>query len=156
MVPACISVMHSQDCQITTLREGMLRKLKDSTSKFVKLAQYQIQAETAKCPDMQQLIKYIIQGWPTKQQDVVQQLQAYNTFKEEMSVIDGLVFKGERIVIPYNLQSKALQAIHRSHMGIQKTLDRSKGCFYWSGISKDITNVCETCEECLKYAQGTS
>ena len=37
-------------------------------------------------------------------------------------------------------------------MGIQKMLDRSKGCFYWSGISKDITHVCETCEECLKYA----
>ena len=68
-----------------------------------------------------------------------------------MSVIDGLVFKGERIIIPITLQGKALQAIHRSHMGIQKTLDRSKGCFYWSGISKDITHVCETCEECLKY-----
>ena len=69
-----------------------------------------------------------------------------------MSVIDGLIFKGERIVIPTALQAKALRAIHRSHMGIQKILDRSKGCFYWSGISKDITHVCETCEECLKYA----
>ena len=38
-------------------------------------------------------------------------------------------------------------------MGIQKTLDRSKGCFYWPGISKDITNVCETCEDCLKYSK---
>ena len=90
----------------------------------------QIQAETAKDPDMQQLIKYIIEGWPTRQQDVIQQLQSYHTFKEEMSVIDGLVFKGERIIIPTALQDKALQAIHRSHMGIQKTLDRSKGCFY--------------------------
>ena len=71
-----------------------------------------------------------------------------------MSVIDGLIFKGERIVMPTALQAKALQAIHRSHMGIQKTLDRSKGCFYWSGISKDITHVCETCEECLKYAKN--
>ena len=69
-----------------------------------------------------------------------------------MSVIDGLVFKGERIIIPTALQGKALQAIHRSHMGIQKILDRFKGCFYWSGISNDITHVCETCEECLKYA----
>ena len=101
---------------------------------------------------MQQLIKYIIEGWPTRQQDVIQQLQSYHTFKEEMSVIDGLVFKGERIIIPIALQDKALKAIHRSHMGIQKTLDRSKGCFYWSGISKDITHICETCEECLKYA----
>ena len=112
----------------------------------------QIQAETARDPDMQQLIKYIIEGWPTRQQDVIQQLQSYHTFKEEMSVIDGLVFKGERIIIPIALQDKALQAIHRSHMGIQKTLDRSKGCFYCSGISKDITHVCKTCEECLKYA----
>ena len=71
-----------------------------------------------------------------------------------MSVIDGLVFKGERIIIPIALQDKALQAIHRSHMGIQKTLDRSKGCFYWSGISKDITHVCETCEECLNMPTG--
>ena len=112
----------------------------------------QIQAETARDPDMQQLIKYIIECWPNRQQDVIQQLQSYHTFKEEMSVIDGLVFKGERIIIPTALQGKALQAIHRSHMGIQKTLDRSKGCFYLSGISKDITHVCETCEECLKYA----
>ena len=112
----------------------------------------QIQAETANDPEMQQLIKYIMQGWPSRQQDCVQQLQSYHTFKEELSVIDGLVFKGERIVIPTTLQSKVLQAIHRSHMGIQKTLDRSKGCFYWSGISRDITHVCETCEECLKHA----
>ena len=111
-----------------------------------------IQQETANDPIMQQLIKYIIEGWPAKQQDVIQQLQSYHTFKEEMSVTDGLIFKGERIVIPNNLQAKALETIHRSHMGIQKTLDRSKGCFYWSGISKDITHVCETCEECLKYA----
>ena len=72
-----------------------------------------------------------------------------------MLVIDGLVFKGERIIIPTALQNKALQAIHRSHMGIQKTLDRSKGCFYWSGISKDITLVCETCEECQQATKRT-
>ena len=112
----------------------------------------QIQAETAKDQDMQKLIKYIIEAWLTRQQDCVQQLQSYHTFKEEMSVIDGQVFKDERIVIPTPLQDKALQAIHRSHMAIQKTLDRSKGCFYWSGISKDITHVCKTYKECLKYA----
>ena len=112
----------------------------------------QIQAETAKDQDMQRLIKYIIEGWLTRQQDCVQQLESYQTFKEEMSVIDCPVFKDERIVIPTILQDKALQAIHRSHMAIQKTLDMSKGCFYWSRISKDITHVCKTYKECLKYA----
>ena len=82
----------------------------------------QIQAETAKDPIMQQLIKYISEGWPARQQDVIQQLQSYQSFKEEMSVIDGLIFKGERIIIPIALQAKALRAIHRSHMGIKKNI----------------------------------
>ena len=67
---------------------------------------------------MQRLIKCIIEGWPTRQQDCVQQLQSYHIFKEEMSVIDGLVFKGERIVIPASLQQKALQVIQAVSIGL--------------------------------------
>ena len=37
MYPACVSVMRFQGYHITTLREGMLRKSKGSTYKFVKL-----------------------------------------------------------------------------------------------------------------------
>ena len=94
----------------------------------------QVKQETAEDPDLQQLIKYIIEGWPAKQQDCLDQLKGYHTFKEEMSVIDGLIFKGERLIMPKSLRSKAWDVIHRSHMGITKTLDRAKGCFYWSGI----------------------
>ena len=113
----------------------------------------QVKHETAEDPELQQLIKYIIQGWPTKQQDYMAQLKGYHTFKEEMSVIDGLIFKGERLVMPRSLRSKALDVIHRSHMGISKTLDRAKGCFYWSEISKDIEHICSTCEACLKESK---
>ena len=108
----------------------------------------QVKQETAEDPDLQQLIRYIIEGWSTKQQDCLAQLKGYHTFKEEMSVIDGLIFKGERLIMPKSLRSKALDVIHRSHMGITKTLDRAKGCFYWSGISKDIEHICSTCESC--------
>ena len=113
----------------------------------------QVKQETAEDPDLQQLIKYIIEGWPVKQQDCLDQLKGYHTFKEEMSVIDGLIFKGERLIMPKSLRSKALDVIHRSHMGITKTLDRAKGCFYWSGISKDIEHICSTCESCLKESK---
>ena len=86
----------------------------------------QVKQETAEDPELQQLIKYIIEGWPVKQQDCLDQLKGYHTFKEEMSVIDGLIFKGERLIMPKSLRSKALDVIHRSHMGITKTLDRVK------------------------------
>ena len=70
-----------------------------------------------------------------------------------MSALDGLVFKGERLVIPKTLRPKALEVIHRSHTGITKTLDRAKGCFYWFGISKDIEQACGTCEQYLEESK---
>ena len=139
----CTSLMHFQDFSDHKTKKGNVQEIKGLSIQICEVSPVQsnltinqIQAETAKDPDMQRLIKCIIEGWPTRQQDCVQQLQSYHTFKEEMSVIDGLVFKGERIVIPASLQQKALPG--------------HSGCFYWSGISKDITHVCETCEECLK------
>ena len=71
-------------------------------------------------PLMQQLIKYIIEGWPARQQDVIQQLQSYRTFKEEMSVTDGLIFKGESLKVIWNYNPKALETIHRVTHGYPK------------------------------------
>ena len=71
-----------------------------------------------------------------------------------MSCVDGLIFKGERLIMPKTLRKKALDVIHRSHMGITKTLERAKGCFYWSGISKDIEHICSTCEPCLRESKS--
>ena len=35
-----------------------------------------------------------------------------------MSVVDGLAFKGQRLVVPTTLREKVLAVLHRAHMGI--------------------------------------
>ena len=47
----------------------------------------------------------------------MEQLRSYFNFKEEISFIDGLLFKGNRLIVPKALRNKTLEVLHRSHMG---------------------------------------
>ena len=113
----------------------------------------QLREHTSRDLVLQQLVEYVMKGWPKMQKDCIEQLRPYHTFKEEISTIDGLLFKGQRLIVPSALRSKVLQVLHRSHMDITKTLDRARSTFFWLGISKDIENVIGNCEVCHKYAK---
>ena len=59
--------------------------------------------------DMMALLKYTItHGWPHTVQELPKELQAYWTFREEMTVEDGLILKATRIVIPPSMRELTL------------------------------------------------
>ena len=124
-------------CDITSVRNVTLDQFKDHTDMD---------------EDFRLLKMYVMHGWPSAQQDCVEQLRSYYTFKEEISFIDGLLFKGNRVIVPKALRNKTLEVLHRSHMGIVKTQERARTSFYWPGLNKAIKDICQTCETCLQYA----
>ena len=73
----------------------------------------QLREHTSKDQVMQQLLEYVMKEWPRMQKDCIEQLRAYHTFKEEISTIDGLLFKGRRLIVPSALRSKVLQVLLR-------------------------------------------
>ena len=93
----------------------------------------QFKEHTASDEDFKLLKMYVMHGWPSAQQDCVEQLRSYFTFKEEISFTDGLLFKGNRLIVPKALKNKTLEVLHRSHMGITKTQERARTSFYWPG-----------------------
>ena len=95
---------------------------------------------------------YVMHGWPSTERDCAEMVQPYFTFKEEISFIDGMLFKGQRLIVPNALRYKTLQVLHRPHMGVTKTLARARTAFYWPGISVAIKDICLKCETCLKYS----
>ena len=113
----------------------------------------QFREHTTKDLVLQQLKDYVMQGWPKHQKDCLEQLRPFHTFKEEISTIDGLLFKGQKLIVPAVLKSKVLQILHRSHMGVTKTQERARSTFFWVFISKDIEQVIGNCEICNKYAK---
>jgi len=75
----------------------------------------------------------------------------YFNMRDEMSVQDGLIFKGERVVVPKAARGELLRRIHNSHLGVYGCLKRARECLYWPGMTNDIKNHVSTCEACREY-----
>ena len=54
--------------------------------------------------------------------EVRQDIQLYWTSCDDMTVVNGIVLKGRRLVVSTFLQQQALEGFHSNHMGIEKTL----------------------------------
>ena len=98
------------------------------------------------------LLKTVIQtGWPDTKEEVPVSIQGYFHFGDELSVQDGLVLKGERLVVPQSMREEIKQKLHQSHLGIQGCLRRGKEVVYWPGMNKDIEDFISSCSVCKSY-----
>ena len=101
------------------------------------------------------MLKAVIQkGWPEHKSNVPSIISPYFNMRDEMSIQDGLIFKGERVVVPRASRSELLRGIHSSHLGVNGCLNRARECLYWPGMTADIKNYVSTCEACRVYEQG--
>ena len=77
-------------------------------------------------------------GWPCERKMVPQELHPYWNFREDLSVEEGLVTKGFRLLIPSTLHRKVLEQIHEGHQGMEKCMLKARESMFWPGISDDI------------------
>ena len=68
----------------------------------------------------------IMQGWPKSIKQVPSELQPFWTFREELTVEDGLILMGTRIVIPNKQHKAILKLLHKGHLGLNKCKLRAK------------------------------
>ena len=55
-----------------------------------------------------------------------------------ISLQDGLIFKGERVVVPKAAKSGLLKSIHNSHLvGVNGCLNIARDCLYWPGMTEE-------------------
>ena len=67
------------------------------------------------------LLKHTIKkGWPSTIKEVPNVLQTYWTFREELTIEDGIVMKGTWIVIPTKKHGAILKLIHEGHLGLNE------------------------------------
>ena len=101
------------------------------------------------------ILKHIIhQGWPKTVKEVTQEIQKYWTFHEELTIEDGLILKGTRIVIPDEKGEQILQQIHKGHLGLKKCQMHAKEMVYWPGLNDQLEQLILNCQLCLKYSKS--
>ena len=76
----------------------------------------QFQIETEKDNQLQMLIQVVKEGWPDKKVDVNEDIKIFWPFRHEITMIDGLIFKGWKLIIPRTLRNDMLDLVHKSHL----------------------------------------
>ena len=72
--------------------------------------------------DILALLKQVItQGWPGNIKEVPGELQPNWTFREVLTIEDGLILKGTRIVIQNKKCEAILKLLHEGHLGLTST-----------------------------------
>ena len=87
-------------------------------------------------------------GWPERQ-CVKGAIKPYYQFSGELSVQQGLLLKGTRLVIPTTMRLDILD-IHEDHLGITKRRERTKRSVWWPGLSKQLGDMIQNCSVCTK------
>ena len=103
---------------------------------------------------LQDLKDTVMKGWPRYKRNTPLSIRPYWPIREEINVREEMLFRGDRIIIPYKMRSEMLDIIHESHLGIAKCKARANQVVYWPGMSKDIEEKVEKCSTCLTYRQS--
>lgn len=82
-------------------------------------------------------------------------VNAYYTYRDELCVVNGILLRGERIVIPTVLRKEILARLHEGHLGVEKIKSIARNSVFWPNISVDIDRIVSECSICqsFKYNQ---
>ena len=82
--------------------------------------------ETSKDSTLTLLRCYFHMGWPNDCRMLPQELHTFWNYREDLSMENGLITKGARLLIPSTLRKKVLEQIHDGHLGIEKCMLKAR------------------------------
>ncbi|KAK3921048.1 hypothetical protein KUF71_010263 [Frankliniella fusca] len=83
------------------------------------LSAEQVAAETAKDPVLLHVMKWTVEGWPTRSPEG--EFTEYFKKKDAITTSRGCLLWGCRIIVPRTLQDAAMRHLHAAHMGVVRT-----------------------------------
>ncbi len=131
----------SDEFEVNVLESGQI-----SETMFEKLVE-----ETKKDAELQQLHRVVMDGWPQTKPETPLEIRPYWSYRDEISGYDGLMFKGDRVIVPQVLRPEMLDRIHAAHLGIEKCKARARGSVFWPGMNSAIDEMVSECRTCLQF-----
>uniref|UniRef100_A0A8C6PID5 Gypsy retrotransposon integrase-like protein 1 n=1 Tax=Nothobranchius furzeri TaxID=105023 RepID=A0A8C6PID5_NOTFU len=93
------------------------------------------------------------EGWPTH--GVTEPtLKLYWSERAFLTVQDGLLPKGQRLVIPAVMRNDLLSRLHMGHQGVVKCRERARQSVWWPGLSQQLNELVLTCRTCCQERQN--
>ncbi|XP_052785334.1 uncharacterized protein K02A2.6-like [Mya arenaria] len=112
--------------------------------------QEKIRAATQLDPTLAIVIEQIKCGWISK--ETPPEAKPYFNIRDELSVENNIIFRGERCVIPRCMRRDILDQIH-THIGVEGCLNRARQCVFWPNMTSEIKDFIGKCEACQSFAR---
>jgi transposase InsO family protein len=110
-----------------------------------------VKLETTSYQELMMLKTIVHEGWPTSIKEVPQVLKPYWCYRDEISIENGILMKGQRIIIPLTLQAEILGKLHAAHQGAEKTKLRARTSVFWRKMNEDIDRITKSCRTCQEF-----
>ena len=100
---------------------------------------------TRRDPSLAPFIQALQQGWPEESNP---SLASYFSRRSELSLFNGCILWGSRVVVPENGQKAVLEELHVGHPGMSRMKSLSRMFVWWPGLDADIEETVRCCSSC--------
>ena len=95
----------------------------------------QIKEAQEEDPVCRQIKTYCLHGWPDNH-SLNDAMKPYWLSRDELSVMQDILLKASRILVPSSMHLEILDNIHEGHQGITKCHQWTKSSVWWPGLSR--------------------
>lgn len=95
---------------------------------------------------LSRVMEFTKTGWPSSQPDP--NLLPFFRIRNELTIEDGCLLRGIRVVIPEKYRHDLLDELHVSHPGMVRMKSLARLHVWWPGLNFDIETKVSRCEAC--------
>ena len=147
-----IDTLKSDKKQFRELEKHVYRIVSDGL--FDALSLEEIQESTNNDEELKILLAAITKGYINIKR--FPQMSKYKHVFKTLSVVDGVIIKRHKIVVPAELRERIITAGHDEHQGVDKTKMLLRSKVWYPGIDEDIVKIVSKCRGCQASVNNTS
>ena len=102
---------------------------------------------TDRDPILSQVRKLVLTGW---QEITNSEMQPYWKRRDELSVCDGCILWGHRVIVPPPGWKSVLAELHVGHPGVSRMKMLARSVVWWPGIDSDLEEQVKNCHDCQR------
>ncbi|XP_055590304.1 uncharacterized protein K02A2.6-like [Uranotaenia lowii] len=98
--------------------------------------------------ELSKVVNFLQNGWPVSTNKLQGETKKFYEIRDSLSITEGCLMFGDRLVIPRCYRTKVLKQLHTAHPGIERMKALARSYIYWPRLDSDIQEWVRGCGQC--------
>ena len=109
-----------------------------------------VEVETAKDEVLKRVVEHVHNGWSEAVPGDADLVPFFRR-RDALTLQNGVLLWGSRVVLPQALRPTIMQELHRGHPGIVRMKQLARTSCWWPGLDGDIEDLVQRCDACQEH-----